>query len=375
MTPNSDSPASQRSFRVGLLGTGVIAAPHAQALRTLGGAVELAAVCDQDLAKAKSFQQAFSVPSAFGDLDAMIEASRLDVVHVLLPPTAHPSMAIAALERGCHVFVEKPFCLSSQECRSVMDAAAANGRRVGVNHNLTFMPSVLRLVDEIRSWRLGAIQHVSVIYNLPMGLDGGRHQHWMFGSPERIMLELGPHPLSVVHRLVGSVVSATAQVSDRRILSNGQPFWDTWQSSLACERGSAQCVLALGGQYLSTSIHVIGQDGEAYVDLLRNTLRVSSRTQYLRFDQFVDGWRNGAGLVRQSLRNQTARMRGMLGFGPPYEMQNFSMNSSVGAFYQALRSGSRLPVDGEDGTAVVEGLEAIIESALAGAEVEHHAVS
>ena len=85
MTPNSDSPGSQRSFRVGMLGTGVIAAPHAQALRSLGSAVELVAVCDRDLKKAKDFQQTFSVPSVFEDLDAMIAASRLDVVHVLLP--------------------------------------------------------------------------------------------------------------------------------------------------------------------------------------------------------------------------------------------------------------------------------------------------
>lgn len=374
MTPNSVSPAQQRPFRVGLLGTGVIATPHVQALRTLGSAVELVAVCDQDLGKAKAFQQTWSVPSVFEDIETMIEKSRLDVVHVLLPPTAHTATAIACLERGCHIFVEKPFCLSSAECRSVMDAAEANDRRVGVNHNLTFMPSFLRMVDEIRNWRLGAVQHVAIKYNLPMGLDGGKHAHWMFGSPERIMLELGPHPLSIVYRLLGPVVSAAALVSDRRTLSNGQTFWDTWQSSLACERGSAQVLLALGGQYLSTSIHVIGQDGEAFVDLLRNTLRVSGRTQYLRVDQLLDGWRNGAGLVRQSVRNHSACMRGMLGFGPPYEMQNFSMNSSIGAFYQALRTGAKLPVDGQDGTAVVESLEAIIQSALAGQEVEHHAL-
>ena len=65
MIPNSEFPGQQRPFRVGLLGTGVIAAPHAQALRSLGSAVELVAVCDRDAAKAKAFQQAFSVPSVF----------------------------------------------------------------------------------------------------------------------------------------------------------------------------------------------------------------------------------------------------------------------------------------------------------------------
>jgi len=202
------------ALRVALLGTGVIATPHAAALRQLGEMVTLVAVCDRDRAKADSFRQTWSIPAAYGDLDAMIDRERPDVVHVLLPPVAHASLARECLERGCHVFVEKPFCLSSEECGVVLRAAEISGRKVGVNHNLTFMPSVLKMVNEIRKWRLGELQHVTVMYNLPMpALAGGQHGHWMFGSPERIVFELGPHPFSVVHRLLGPVKSAAAAVA------------------------------------------------------------------------------------------------------------------------------------------------------------------
>jgi hypothetical protein len=58
----------------------------------------------------------------------------------------------------------------------------------------------------------------------------------------------------------------------------------------------------------------------------------------------------------------------MLGFGPAYEMQTLSMNSSVKAFYDALIAGRPLPVDGSDGMAVMLSCEAVLDSARAFAE-------
>jgi predicted dehydrogenase len=352
------------AIRVALLGSGVIAAPHATALRALHGAVDLIAVCDRDRAKGEAFRAAWAIPEFYEDLHTMIARAKPAVIHVLLPPPAHAKATIHCLEGGCHVFVEKPFCLTSEECRSVLKVADINQRRVGVDHNLTFMPSMLKMIDEIRKWRLGEVQHVTVNYNVPMpALNAGRHEHWMFGAPERILLEIGPHPISVIHRLIGSVTSAATTVSGKRILNNNETFYETWQSSLVCERGTAQFVLGLGGEYLNTWVHVIGQDGEAFADLRRNTFRLSEKTRYPRADNLVDGWKNGTGLIRQSVRNFRDQMKGAFGIGLAYEMQTFSINASVGAFYRALASSQTPPVSGEDGAAVVQACEAVIESA------------
>jgi predicted dehydrogenase len=365
----SDSPVSALPVRapvkVALLGAGVIADPHAHALKQLTGTTDLAAVCDRDIAKAKAFQQKWSIPAVYESAQALLEAVRPDVVHVLLPPAAHADAAIECIEGGCHVLVEKPFCLSAAECRRVMDAAAAHNRRVGVSHNLTFMPSLLRMVDEIRSCRIGAVQHINVTYSLPLRpvLVSGPHSHWMFGSPERIMLELGPHPLSVIYRLMGPTVSAATALAGKRTLSNGQTFYSSWLTSLVCERGSAQCALMLGGEYLNTWVHVVGQDGEILADLRRNTVRISEKGRYPRTDNLRDAWRNGTGVIRQSLRNFKAQTGAMLGFGPAYDMQTMSMNASVKAFYDALIAGRQLPVDGLDGMAVVQSCEAVVDSA------------
>jgi predicted dehydrogenase len=349
-------------LRVGFLGAGVISAPHALALKNLPHA-RLVAICDKDAAKAQALGRQWNVNSIFDSLPDMLSEAALDVVHILLPPSAHASAAIECLESGAHIFVEKPFCTTARDCAAVEQAAARANRLAGVNHNLTYMPGILRLFDEIRALRLGAVEHVTVAYNLMMpALAAGQHGHWMFGSQERLLLELGPHPLSVICRLLGRATASATALDGYWKLNNGQPFYDTWQTSLICDRGTAQMMLSVGREYLNTWVHVIGQDGEALVDLRRNTFRISEKTRYMRTDNLVDAWRNSRGLMADSLRNFSSYLKGAIGLKPVYELQNISVGGSVNAFYDALTGGSKFPASAAEGTAVVEACESIIES-------------
>ncbi len=349
-------------LRVGLLGAGVIAAPHVLALRSTPG-TQLVAICDRDRTKADLFQRQWQVPQAYDDLGQMLMGGVLDVVHVLLPPSAHADLAIQCLRANCDVFIEKPFTLSVADCQRVTAVAERFGRTVGVNHNLTYMPGVLRMIEALKDYRIGAVEHVTVVYNLPMpALAAGQHAHWMFGETERLILELAPHPLSVVCRLLGGVQEAATAASGRTVLRNGKTFFDTWQSSLVCDRGTAQLCLSVGRDYLNTWVHVLGQDGEVFVDLRRNTMRLSEKTRYPRMDNLLDSWWNAKGTVGASLNNFVRTARGALGLGPVFELQNLSMNASIGAYYAAIRAGRRVPVGAEEGTAVVHACESIVQS-------------
>ena len=47
------------------------------------------------------------------------------------------------------------------------------------------------MIEELKRYRLGAVEHVTVVYNLPMpALAAGQHGHWMFGETERLILDL-----------------------------------------------------------------------------------------------------------------------------------------------------------------------------------------
>ena len=361
---SSSSTPAKAPLRVGLLGAGVIAAPHALALKSTPG-TELVAICDRERDKAAQFQGQWQIPQLYDDLGEMLAQASLDVVHVLLPPSAHADTAIQCLRGNCHVFVEKPFTLTAADCDRVSAVADHQRRVVGVNHNLTHMPGMLRMIEALKQYRIGAVEHVTVVYNLPMpALAAGQHGHWMFGETERLILELAPHPMSVVCRLVGAVESAATATSGAMKLRNGKLFFDTWQSSLVCERGTAQLFLSVGRDYLSTWVHVMGEDGEIFVDLRRNTMRLSEKSRHPRTDHLRDSWRNGTDTVKASLKNFSRYAQGALGLGPAYELQHDSMNASIGAFYAALREGRDVPVGAGEGTAVVRSCEAMIQAAL-----------
>jgi predicted dehydrogenase len=351
-------------LRVGFLGAGVIAPTHALALKNVPHA-RLVAICDKDLPKAQALGRKLNVNSVFDSLADMLAHADLDVVHVLLPPSAHAQAAIECIEGDVHILVEKPFCMTGRECEAVEQAASRAGRQVGVNHNMTYLPTILRLFDEVRALRLGAVEHVTIAYNLLMpGIAAGQHGHWMFGGQERLFLEIGSHPLSVICRLLGPVTASATALDGHWKLNNGQSFYDTWQTSMICERGTSQVRLSVGRDYMNAWVYVIAQDGEVYIDLRRNTFRMSEKTRHMRMDNLLDAWKNSRGVISGSLRDLSAYFQGAVGLKPVFELQNISVGGSIGAFYDALVSGRTLPVGAPEGKMVVEACQSVIESGM-----------
>ena len=76
-----DRTQTSQSIRVGVVGAGIIARFHAQALKKLPG-VTLVAVCDRDQIRAATLQQAFGVPHVFNSVAEMSRGVALDAVHV-----------------------------------------------------------------------------------------------------------------------------------------------------------------------------------------------------------------------------------------------------------------------------------------------------
>ncbi|MFB7800800.1 Gfo/Idh/MocA family protein [Isoptericola sp. NPDC056134] len=117
-------------MKVTILGAGAIAGAHVEAVRALAahggpGGVEVTHVVDVDADRAAAFAAAHLVPHHSTDLQALLDAGEVDVVHICTPPSVHLQAAVAALRAGAHVVVEKPAVLSLAEA----DALAAAERQ------------------------------------------------------------------------------------------------------------------------------------------------------------------------------------------------------------------------------------------------------
>ena len=113
------------SVGFGIVGTGLIAGMHAQALAGVASA-RLVACLSRDAERAGQFARAHDC-AAFSDLDAFLAHPGLDAVSICTPSGAHLETALAATAAGKHLFVEKPLEVTLERCRRIVDAADAAG--------------------------------------------------------------------------------------------------------------------------------------------------------------------------------------------------------------------------------------------------------
>ncbi|MEM3769700.1 MAG: Gfo/Idh/MocA family oxidoreductase [Candidatus Bathyarchaeia archaeon] len=136
-------------MKVGLIGCGGIANIHMGAYKRIKD-VEVTAVCDLNLDRAKGLAKKFGVEKVFGDYMDMVEAEQLDLVDVCTPVSTHAKIVIDVSRDVPAVFVEKPMALSVQECDEIIEEIRRRGTKLCVGHNQLFLPTIQRakaLVD------------------------------------------------------------------------------------------------------------------------------------------------------------------------------------------------------------------------------------
>ena len=134
--------SSTAPLKIGLLGAGHLGKIHARCLAELADAVEVVGVYDPEEASAKTVRDAHGY-RVFDSSDALFAAC--DAVDVVTPTSTHFVLAKAALEAGCHVFVEKPVTERVAEAEALESLAAQRGLSIQVGHVERFNPAFATL--------------------------------------------------------------------------------------------------------------------------------------------------------------------------------------------------------------------------------------
>lgn len=117
---------------IGIIGTGSIAGAHLNAYLSEPRS-RVVAVADIDAERARQFAaKAGDNVAAYDDYRTLLSRDDIDVVSICTPPFAHAEVAIAALQAGKHVLVEKPMAASLAEADAMIDAARQADRKLGV---------------------------------------------------------------------------------------------------------------------------------------------------------------------------------------------------------------------------------------------------
>ena len=150
--------------------------------------IRLVAVCDADLGRARVVVGDHSGIEATEDLSAILEDPSVEAVAIATPAATHAEVAMAAIDAGKHVLVEKPLAASYAEGVSLACAAEERGVVLMCDHTYCYTPAVQRIRELVHSGMLGEIQFV----------DSVRINLGLVQRDINVLWDLAPHDLSIL---------------------------------------------------------------------------------------------------------------------------------------------------------------------------------
>lgn len=149
-----------KKLKYGLIGCGGCGeGKHLASYKKYPDDVELAAVFDADMAKAKGVAERNKVAKVCASYEELLADPTIDVVSVVTPNVLHATITIAALKAGKHVHVEKPIAMNAREAKAIVNAKNRAGRKVMVGLNNRFTETSQYAKRFVEERRLGEIYH------------------------------------------------------------------------------------------------------------------------------------------------------------------------------------------------------------------------
>lgn len=222
--------------------------------------------------------------------DEMLETQPLDAVVIATPSRLHAPMVRAALEKGIHVFCEKPFCLDPADAEELAALAESKGLINQVGYHNRYVGAFRKMKEIVDTGALGRITHVMAEAYGPVVLRAKR-QTWRTQKTEGggCLYDYAAHPLNLLNwmfgapsRVSGSVLNSVfSEGIDDEVFSTLQfPDGPTAQLSVNWSDESHR--------KMTTKISMIGTNGRVNVD--RQECQVYLREPVAALPDYKKGW-------------------------------------------------------------------------------------
>lgn len=329
-------------FRVGVVGCGSIAQVHGILLQHMEG-VNLVACADILPQRAQKFAQKFG-GTAYGSLEEMLAHQQLDAVHLCTPHYLHTPMAQLAVERGLHVFTEKPPVISRPQWAEFQKLAQAPVR-VGVCFQNRYNASVHLLEEVLRSGEAGAVLGARAFVTWHRDAPYYTESGWR-GSLETegggVLINQSIHTVDLLGQFLGRATQVEASMMNHHLKGVIQ-VEDTMEAYIAFEKANAL--------FYATTAHCT--DAPVLVELVCENVTLRMEEQQVSMT-----WKDGT-KEHFSLASQPVAGGGKAYWGASHGL-------CIADFYQCIREGKPFRNDIPDVTDTVELMLALYESAREG---------
>lgn len=201
-------PRGPKPLKGAVIGTGYFSHFHLDAWRRIKG-VEIALLCDADLAKARAVATQYGIAEAVADAAAVFSRTDIDFVDIITRPDTHLDLVRAAAQHRLPTICQKPLAPTTGEAIELVQAAQATDTRLMIHENFRFQP----WYREIKKlWESGVIGHRlhSLTFRSRMG-DGHGDDAYLERQPyfqtmkRFIIFEAGIHTVDTFRFLGGDI--------------------------------------------------------------------------------------------------------------------------------------------------------------------------
>jgi predicted dehydrogenase len=223
-------PERGEPVRVGVVGGGLVAqVVHLPHLHDLAGAFAVAGLAEPDARRREWLAGRSGIPLACAGHEELIARGELDALLVCSPNGTHAEVALAALDAGLHVLVEKPLCLTVADATRIVEARDRAGRVVQVGYMKRFDPAYEALAADLRAER-GPVRHLCTLtydpglaaWFAPAGAPPAPPGSGRPADPfSDVLLGALVHDVNLVHGLLDALGVAPGPVTDAWSAADG----------------------------------------------------------------------------------------------------------------------------------------------------------
>ena len=202
---SSARPELDRPIRWGIVATGGIAATMARDLVDVDDAVRHA-VASRNYSRAQAFADLYGFARAYGSYEELLADPEVDVVYVATPHRQHHAVAVAAIEAGKPLLVEKAFTVTVAGTQDVLDRARERGVFVMEAMWTRFLPIITRVRELVADGAIGVPRSMTGDLGFVRALDEW-DRLWNKAVGGGAILDLGVYPISFAQMIFGAPTS------------------------------------------------------------------------------------------------------------------------------------------------------------------------
>lgn len=304
-----------------------MARQHLSALGRVTVPAAVVGVYDAAPGRAAEFAREAGV-EPWATIDDLLRDARPDIVHVCTPPAAHYDAALAALERGAHVYVEKPFALRSLDAERLLQAAASRGRLVCAGHQLLRDRAFEQLMTA--AGRLGDIVQIDSHFAFrPVGPPSARTGPRALAAQ---IVDVLPHPLYILVDALERCAPRGAGVD----LAWAEAGPADLQAVLRSDGLTGRLSVSLRARPIASWLSITGTRGSLTCDFVRSTLVGSGNAGTEALEKILNPFVEAGQLMTRTAASLARRMRAGGGYPGLAEL--------IDAFYRAVWCRGNSPV-------------------------------